>query len=151
MRDHPINDFSLETDIEEYMENFPDLNKDETLQEYLKSKKSNTIEVEIHSKLGIDTYDIETLNTILLGNIESICIHNKLIGELMKMVIVNNKVIVRDMKELREAELDDLYSSDNWIYHRDWKPEDVINYVRRENDTFRKEDEYEEENEDNLK
>jgi hypothetical protein len=141
----------LETDIEEYMENFPDLNKDETLQEYLKSKKSNTIEVEIHSKLGIDTYDIETLNTILLGNIESICIHNKLIGELMKMVIVNNKVIVRDMKELREAELDDLYSSDNWIYHRDWKPEDVINYVRRENDTFRKEDEYEEENEDNLK
>ena len=119
LRDHPINDFSLETDIEEYMENFPDLNKDETLQEYLKSKKSNTIEVEIHSKLGIDTYDIETLNTILLGNIESICIHNKLIGELMKMVIVNNKVIVRDMKELREAELDDLYSSDNWIYHKD--------------------------------
>ena len=119
LRDHPINDFSLESDLEEYTENILGLNKDETLQEYLKSEKSNTIEAEIHSKLDIDTDDIETLNTILLGNIESICIHNKFIGELMKMVIVNNKVIVRDMKELRESEQDDLYSSDNWIYHKD--------------------------------
>jgi hypothetical protein len=42
-------------------------------------------------------------------------------------------------------------SSDNWIYHRDWKLEDVVNYVRKENDSFRIEGEYEEGNEDNLR
>jgi hypothetical protein len=174
--DHPINDFSLESDLEEYTENVPSFDKNEILQEYLKSGKSSTIEDEIHSKLDIDTDYMETLNTLigdgketlnkllagdeethkfftddkgtldthLLINIKSVCSQNEFIGELMKLVIVNDKVIVRDMKELREAELDDPYSSDNWIYHEDWKLEDVINYVREENDMFRIEDESEE-------
>jgi hypothetical protein len=176
LRDHPINDFSLETDIGEYTENIPGLNKDEILEEYLKSEKSSIIEDEIYNKLDIHADYMETLNTFigkgketlnkllagdeethkfftddkgtldthLLINIKTVCSQNEFIGELMKLVIVNDKVIVRDMKELREAELDDLYSSDNWIYHKNWKPEDVVNYVRKENDSFRIEDESEE-------
>ena len=66
----------------------------------------------------------------------------------MQLVIVSNKTRVRDMEELRESEQDDLYSSDTWIYHKDWNLKEVIHRVRKVNDSFRKEDEIEEGNED---
>jgi hypothetical protein len=54
------------------------------------------------------------------------------------------------MEELRKLEQDDPYSSDTWICHKDWNLEEVTKYVRGRNDSLRREDEIEGE-EDDLK
>jgi hypothetical protein len=72
LKDHPINDFSLETDLEEYTENIE--GKSEILQEYLKSERSRTIEAEadiksrntLDSKPGLSDVLLEIYNLFVL-------------------------------------------------------------------------------------
>jgi hypothetical protein len=77
-------------------------------------------------------------------------IEDPIIYELTQLVLRSDKVKIRTMHELEEAGQDDHILANKWIYHKDLDLKEVLNYIRNQNDFFRKEDEREEE-EDNIK
>lgn len=59
---------------------------------------------------------------------------------LIRLIVRNSKVRTRMMYELIDAEQDDHFMPDDWIYHRDMKINDVLKYIRKYYDDLRMED-----------
>ena len=160
LRDHPIMVYELDNELKEYAEDVPELNDkirlNEIMLEYMNSEKGKDIQEDVNSELinaeervsnPSENYrNIETPDTALLAHIQYVAQADSVIGELMQLVTRSNKVRIREMKELKQAEQDDVYSPNKWIYHKDWNLSEVLNYIRNEYDQYRKIDEEEEEN-----
>jgi hypothetical protein len=172
LTDHPVMIYSLDVELREYTDSIEEFRTEETkteiYREYLKNKSNDD---EINNELinsmektssvarkvidAIENNDYEALSTMadnfdedrpdinLIAYLESI--PNPIIYELMQLVLRSNKVRIRIMHELVEAELDDPFTPDKWIYHKNWKLNKVLDYISNSYDESRKEDEIEEE------
>ena len=90
-----------------------------------------------------DEYDDQEIpDTTLLAHVESI--EDPLIYQLTHLVLRSNKVRIRKMHELEEAELDDPILPNKWIYHKHAPLKNVLNYILHEYEMFKNEDEMEE-------
>jgi hypothetical protein len=137
LRDNPVMTFSLATELESFTEDIEELNDEksraEILTEYFKNK---TNDEEINSEL------INAAGRDLLEYMESIEDH--VIYELAQLVLRSDKVRIRTMHELEEAQQDDPIMPNKWIYHKNSDLKDVLNYIRDVYDEFRIEDEIDE-------
>jgi hypothetical protein len=178
LRDHPVMIYSLDTELEEYIENIQELKNsitaNEIRQEYSKSKKKKTIDEEINNELinagdkihdKIHNIEEQSLNapyrlsdshndeespdTSLLQYMQSA--PDPLIYDLMQLVVRNHKIRIRTMHELEDIEQEDLIMPNKWIYHKDLSLSKMKKYIVDYNDTLRKEDEREEKEEEDLK
>jgi hypothetical protein len=152
LRNCPVMVYSLHTFIEDWiddkrkeLENKNNLTLEDILRQHRKSRSDDK---EIDNELinaaekVLNPADTEEIpDTTLLAEVESIEDH--LLYELTHLVLRSSKVRIRYMDELEESELDP-FIPNKWIYHKDAPLEDVLNYIRSENRMFRKEDEFEE-------
>jgi hypothetical protein len=91
------------------------------------------------------SYDTKEMpDTTLIAQVESI--EDRLIYQLTHLVLRSNKVRIRTMHELEEAELEDPIVPSKRIYHKDMPLENVISYVCHEYEMFKNEDEMEKDN-----
>lgn len=145
LRNYHLIVYHLGIELQDYIKNIEELNDKKTgteiLREYLKIKPSDE---EIDNEIVNADGDRDLLDLIHLPSEEP------LIYELTQLVLRSDKVKIRTMQELEEAGQDDPILANKWIYHKDLDLKEVLNYIRNENDFFRKEDEREEE-EDNMK
>ena len=104
-------------------------------------RKTNAVSDEYDDEY--DEYDDQEIpDTTLLAHVESI--EDPLIYQLTHLVLRSNKVRIRKMHELEEAELDDPILPNKWIYHKDTPLKNVLNYILHEYEMFKNEDEMEE-------
>jgi hypothetical protein len=154
LRDNPVMIFSLDTELESYTEDIEELNDEksrtEILREYLKNK---TNDEEINSELinaadkalnpsYNNNYEEEMPDDNLLYYMQNIEDH--IIYELAQLVLRSDKVRIRTMHELEEAQQDDPIMPNKWIYHKNSDLNEVLNYIRNVYDEFRIEDEIDE-------
>jgi hypothetical protein len=83
------------------------------------------------------------MNSAMLEYLQSPSEGNSLVHNLKQLIIMDDNVIVRNLHELVEADQDDYFMPNDWIYHRDSDINDILNYVRNYYDKLRKEDENE--------
>jgi hypothetical protein len=148
--------FSLETELQDHIENIEELNDEkmlnEILSEYLKNKTNDEeIDAElINAADKLDATDEERPDLDLLVDMQSI--EDPITYELAQLVLRSDQVRIRTMHELEEAGLEDPILPNKWIYHKDSDLNEVLEYIVNEYDSFRMEDEYEYEYEkDNLR
>ena len=79
--------------------------------------------------------------TTLLLYVESIT--EPLIKELTVLVMTSDKVRMRRIDELENAEQEDPLMPNEWIYHKDFEYNKVLEYIRETYDVLRQEDEIE--------
>ncbi len=134
LKDHPAMILSLDTEIEEYIEN-KELDKDidRILQEYWERKTNDEKTIELLDQLNKGLYEESTDSEIgnsnlLLEYIQSI--PDSFIRELTQLVLTSNNVRIRRFEELEDVDLEDPIMPNEWIYHKDMKPTDASNYVR---------------------
>lgn len=63
----------------------------------------------------------------------------------MQLVVRNHKIRIGTIHELEDIEQEDLIMPNKWIYHKDLSLSKMKKYIVDYNDTLRKEDEMEEE------
>jgi hypothetical protein len=141
--------FTLDIDLQDYMEDIDELNNEKTvteiLREYLESK---TNDEDINNELinaaekPLDATDEERPDLDLLVYMQSI--EDPITYELAQLVLRSDKVRIRSMHELEEAEQDDPIMPNKWIYHKNSDLNEVLNYIRNVYDGFRIEDEIDE-------
>lgn len=147
LKDHPIMFYSLDTELEEYLDTEEKLTGasviNEILKQYRKSGKKTVVDERIHCAEVLDpSGKKEPMNSDMSEFIQSPSEYsNPLIKDLRQLVIFEDKVRVSTIYELEEADQQDLFMPNEWIYHEGWNREDVLNYVRNYNDRLRIEDE----------
>lgn len=155
LADHPIMLYSLNEEVEEFLENVEELKdpkvKNNILQEYNNSAKKKGIDEEINNELinasekvtfpSSSEDDFHLLNYDKLAYLQSEA-GDPFMYDLIQLIVRNDKVRIRMMKEIIEAEQDDPYMPDEWIYHKDLKLSDVLKYIRNDLDDLRKEDSF---------
>ena len=139
LRDNPIMIFSLDTELESYAKDIEELNDEksraEILTEYLKNK---TNDEEINSELinaadkalnpvYNNNYDQEMHDDNLLYYMQNN--DDPLIYELAQLVLRSDKIRIKTMRELEEAEQDDPIMLNKWVYHMNSDLKDVLNHI----------------------
>jgi hypothetical protein len=149
LKEHPVMIYSLDNEIEEYVEN-EGLSKirDDILREYLEIKTNdrkiideriNILDKTVYvrdnkSKLG---------NSILLLEYTQ-SIADPLIQELTRLVITSNKVRMRSFEELEDVKLENSIMPNEWIYHKQMNSTEVSDYVLQYYDNLKQEDDIDE-------
>jgi hypothetical protein len=137
--------YHLGIELQDYIKNIEELNDKKTgteiLREYLKIKPSDE---EIDNEIINADGDRDLLDLMRLLSEEP------LIYELTQLVLRSKKVRIRRMHEIEKAGLEDPLLHNTWIYHKDSDLKQVLDDIVNEYDSFRIEDESEEENQ-NLK
>jgi hypothetical protein len=152
LRNNPVMIYSLENQLEDYVLNIEGINdkRDEISKEHYRNRG---LDKEVDNELinaaekvlnaASDEYDDKEIpDTTLIAHVESI--EDPLIYQLTHFVLRSNKVRIRKMHELEEAELDDPILPNKWIYHKDAPLKNVLNYILHEYEMFKNEDEMEE-------
>ena len=113
--------------------------KNDILQEYNDSAMKKGIDEEINNELisanekvtypSTSEDDFHLLNYDKLVYLQSAA-GDPFMYDLIQLIVRNDKVRIRMMKEIIEAEQDDPYMPDEWIYHKDLKLSDVLKYIR---------------------
>jgi hypothetical protein len=155
LRDRPIMIYDIVSEVEEYIATIDDFkeNNSKMLLDYFKNKTNQEeINNEIMNALNYSDKQLEEANNISpednnynmdadapdLVLIEYIgSIPDPIIYELIQLIVRSNKVRIRTMHELVEAGLDDPFIPDKWIYHKDWRLDEVLDYIRKELDWYR--------------
>jgi hypothetical protein len=151
--DHPIMFYSIDIQLEEYLKDVKKLEDDNTrseiLQEYIRSDKNKAMDGEIVGELinaeevlQVNEYN-SNFNNLSYDKLEYLQSAGNDLFEncIIQLVFRSSKVRIRTMCELVEEGLDDPFVPVEWIYHKNWKLNDVLNYIKEENDDLRKEDE----------
>jgi hypothetical protein len=152
LKDHPIEIILIEIDVSDFIDdkNISADQLNEHLKQHLDSKKENIdMKKVIHekllstskyqSKVDEEYRDVIDYTQIIANNVETI--PDPIIGEIVQLLLSDERVKIRIMYEIEDMEQDDLWSSDIWFYHRDSNLNDVINYIRDLNDILRQYDE----------
>lgn len=151
---NPVMVYSLDTFLEEWIANHRkelEANNTLTLEEILSQHlriRSNDKEIDneiinaaekvLNAATSDSSGDGEMPDTTLIAQVESI--EDPLIYQLTHLVLRTNKVRIETMNKIEEAELEDPVLPNKWIYHKDAPGRDVINYILRQYETFKNED-----------
>ena len=151
LRNNPIMIYSLDKQLEDYVEHaegIEDKRDEISTDHYRKRGLDKDVDHELINAAEIisngttsESYKNEMPDTTLIAEVESI--EDPLIYQLTHLVLRNNKVRIKTMNELEEAELEDPVLPNKWIYHKDVPLKDVLNYILHENEMFKNEDEWE--------
>jgi hypothetical protein len=154
LRDNPVMIYSLDKQLEDYVQHTGGIvdKRDEISTEHYKKRGLdkdvdneliNAAEKVLNGTTS-DSYDKEKPDMTLIAQVESI--EDPLIYQLTHLVLRSNKVRIRTMHELEEAELEDPIMPNRWIYHKDTPLKNVTGYILREYEMFKNEDEMEKDN-----
>jgi hypothetical protein len=154
---NPIMIYSLDTFVEDWiadhrkeLEENNNMTLEEILSQHLQIRsKDKEIDNEIinaadkvWNAVTSGSFDDEEMpDTTLIAQVESI--EDPLIYQLTHLVLRSNKVRIKTMSELEEAELEDPLMPNKWIYHKDTPLENAMNYVLQGYEMFKNEDERE--------
>jgi len=154
--DHPITMYFLDDELREYLSS-----KRNRYNEYLKqiAEEDRRGKEAMHNMTTkeladavLKAYELpqyegeeELLNTMKQEYLQSISARGDLLlRKLTQLVMESDKVRIRIIHELEEAEQEDVYMPNVWAYHKNCKSKDVVDYILDEYDFFRQEDEIEE-------
>jgi hypothetical protein len=154
---NPVMVYSLDAFLEEWIADHRkelEVNNNLTLEEILSQHlriRSNDKEIDneiinaaekvLNAATSDSSGDGEMPDTTLIAQVESI--EDPLIYQLTHLVLRSNKVRIRAMHELEEAELEDPVIPNKWVYHKDTPIRNVLNYILHEYEMFKNEDETE--------
>lgn len=154
LRSNPIMVYSLDTyladwiaDHEKELEANNNLTLDEILMQHLKIRSNvkyidhkiiNAGEKVMNALTSNSFDDKEMPDTTLIEQVESI--EDPLIYQLTHLVLRSNKVRIETMNEIEEAELEDPVLPNKWIFHKDAPRRDVIDYILRQYEMLKNED-----------
>ena len=154
---NPVMIYSLDTFVEDWiadhrkeLEENNNMTLEETLSQHLQiTSKDKEIDNEIinagnkvWNAITSDSFDDKEMpDTTLIAQVESI--EDPLIYQLTHLVLRSDKVRIRTMHELEEAELEDPIMPNKWIYHKDIPLENVMSCVSHNYEMFKNEDETE--------